>query len=48
MELIYELTHNMFEDIYIFSFTSAGQRDFLTLDNPIKEINNWKSVKLWN
>ena len=44
MELISELTHNMFKDASISFVVSTGQGDNLASGNPTKEMDNWKRI----
>lgn len=42
MELIFDITHNMYQDSYLFSLVVDGRGYTLDAGNPSKEKDTWK------
>ncbi|CAI8609074.1 unnamed protein product [Vicia faba] len=42
MELVFEITHNMYQAPFLFSLVAAGRGDILDAVNPYKEKDTWK------
>lgn len=42
MNLVYEVTHNMYQVAYLFDLVADGRRDIMATGNTSKERDTWK------